>query len=125
MNIGGTAGKNEGIDVAKFRGKLGSAEAKGDSHSLRASGFGCAEVFVVGLAFVLKFLFSSAIRDTYTHGGAGFGGHWMFIVSFGAVTSNREDLGEKAAKIEDFWCDYAVRGVALAAGGGSFLRRCQ
>src|ERR1700722_9429987 len=75
MNIGRAAGKDKRVEIANLLGKLGGWKAQRDFDRLGTRGLGCGEISFVGFSLVLKFFFSSAIRDTYTHLGAGFGGH--------------------------------------------------
>src|ERR1700722_599899 len=96
MNIGRAAGKDKRVEIASLLGKLGGGKAQRDFDGVGAGGFSCGEILVVGFPFVLKLFFSSAIRDAYTHLGAGFGGHGTLILSFGLQVGN---CGENATNM--------------------------
>src|ERR1700722_6381713 len=96
MNIRRAAGKDKRVEIANPFGKLGGGKAQRDFDGVGAGGFSCSEILVVGFPFVLKFFFSSAIRDAYTHLRAGFGGHGRLILPFGLQAGN---CGENATKM--------------------------
>src|ERR1700727_339406 len=95
MNVGRAAGKNEGVEAADCLGEFGRSQAERDFDRFGANGPRRSEGFFVGLALVLKFFFSSAIRDTNTHFWAGFSGHGKPILSFGLRAGNCGENGTK------------------------------